>query len=102
METAEKKAYDESRAIWKLAALALGEAKEAYRRAHAIAWLANANLKPVESRKAQTDLDTTDLRTKRELALVEERACYHDMIKLRGSAGEPEVYERQPAERGAA
>lgn len=72
---------------WRKKAKAHAIAKEAYRSAHAAAF-ASSEGRTESARKAEADIVTSEARLARDLAEVEERAAYHAMIFLRGSAGE--------------
>lgn len=83
-------AFVDRLARWTTAANKHIDAKEAYRVAHATAYVASTE-KTDSARKASADTATSDLRVMRDRAEVEERATYHAMIFARGSAGESEV-----------
>jgi len=75
---------------WRKAAIAKAEATEAYRVAHAKAWLAPEKATET-ARKTQADIETSCLRVLRDAAEIKEREAYHLMIFVRGSAGDAEV-----------
>lgn len=62
---------------------------EAYRVAHAKAWLAPEKATET-ARKAQADLETAALRVARDACAINERLAHHSVIFFRGSAGEGE------------
>ena len=88
VELAQAQAFDRALQLWSDAARLLANAKEAYRLAHAQAYLTATGTDSV--RKASADVATSALRLTRDNLEVEERATYHHMIALRGSAGERE------------
>jgi hypothetical protein len=87
MTTANAESFHRLLTLWREAAQLLAAAKEAYRLAHAQAYISTTGTDSV--RKANADVQTTALRLTRDQLEVEERASYHYMIALRGSAGEP-------------
>lgn len=81
--------FDILLATWKAAATVHVKAEELYRVAHAKATAASLG-KNAESRKADADEATSDLRITRNLAEIERDAAYHALVFVRGSAGEPQ------------
>lgn len=81
-------AFDRALEAWSGLALLLVDAAEAYRAAHASAF--NEAKGTDTARKAAADQATSGLRLTRDKAEIEERRAYHQMIFLRGSAGERE------------
>jgi hypothetical protein len=86
---AENNAFLHALGAWRESADIARKSRELYRVRHAECLLASQQ-KTETARKADADIQTAKMREQRDADEVTERECYHAMIKLRGSAGEPE------------